>query len=236
VTGFCFVLVGEGPNFGWLPKDVIKKTFAATTQNARMPHSTILKKHYRSPYPALNVHRRSEPVATDTVYSDTPAVDCGHTQAQIFVGTKSIVETDKQFVNTLEDNIRRRGAIYKLISDRAQVEIPTRVLDILRSLYIGDWQSEPHQQHQNPSEQRYQTVKRLSNTVIDRTGSPAYTWLIALMYICFLLNFMATPAHGWRTPMEKLTGSPVPRVVSHLRISWGCHWGHGILSVRRCHV
>jgi hypothetical protein len=146
------------PFFGWLPTEVIKNTFAVTTQYARMPMSTILKKRYKSPYPALNVHRRDEPVATNTVFSDTPAIDGGETCAQIFVGTKSFVtdvegmKTESQFVNTLEDNIRRRGAPNKLISDRAQVEISNKVKDILRNLHILDWQSEPHQQHQNPCE------------------------------------------------------------------------------------
>jgi hypothetical protein len=122
--------------------------------------STVLKKRYRSPNPALNVHRRDEPVATDTVDSDTPAIDGGQTAAQIFVGTKSLVtdvegmKTVKQFVNTLEDNIRRRGVPTKLISDRAQVEISNKVKDILRALCISDWQSEPHQRHQNPAEHR----------------------------------------------------------------------------------
>jgi hypothetical protein len=66
------------------------------------------------------------------------------------------MKSDKQFVNTLEDNIRRRGAPTKLISDRAQVEISAKVKDILHALCICDWQSEPHQQHQNPAERRYQ--------------------------------------------------------------------------------
>ena len=57
------------------------------------------------------------------------------------------MKSDKQFVNTLEDNIRQRGAMDKLLSDRAQVEISKKVLDILRALYIGDWQSEPHRQN-----------------------------------------------------------------------------------------
>jgi hypothetical protein len=33
------------------------------------------------------------------------------------------MSNDKQFINTLEDNIRYRGAMDKLISDRAQLEI-----------------------------------------------------------------------------------------------------------------
>ena len=79
------------PYFGWLPTDVVKETFARTTQYARMPMSTHLKKRFKSPYPALNVHRRNEPIATDTVYSDTPAIDGGETHAQLFVGTESLV-------------------------------------------------------------------------------------------------------------------------------------------------
>ena len=63
--------------FAWLPTETIKKTYELTTQYARLPMSIILKKRYMSPNPALNVHRRSEPVATDTIYSNTPAIDNG---------------------------------------------------------------------------------------------------------------------------------------------------------------
>ena len=37
----------------------------------------------------------------------------------------------KQFVNILEDNIRRRGAMDKLLSDSAKTEISKKVMDIL---------------------------------------------------------------------------------------------------------
>ena len=125
------------PRLSWLPVDAIKKTFEHTTQLARMPMSTILKKRYKSLNPALNVHSRDEPVATDTIYSDTPAIDCGITSAQLFVGTKTHtadvypIKSDKQFVNMLLDNITQRGAPTKLISDRAQVEISERVKQVL---------------------------------------------------------------------------------------------------------
>ena len=51
--------------------------------------------------------------------------------AQSFVGEDSLVSdlypmhSSKQFVNTLEDNIRFKGAMRKLISDYAQVVIST---------------------------------------------------------------------------------------------------------------
>ena len=213
------------PRFGWLPVDLIKRTFAVTTQFARIPASTVLKKHYKSPFPALNVHRRDEPVATDTVYSDTPAIDGGATSAQLFVGTESLLsdvygmKTDKQFVNTLEDNIRERGAPSKLVSDRAQVEISNKVLDILRALCISSWQSEPYQQHQNPAERRYQTIKTMANTILDRTGSPGYLWLLCLMYVCFLLNHTASAALAYATPLQRATGS-TPDISPLLRFTW----------------
>jgi hypothetical protein len=182
------------PHLGWLPIDAIKKMFEHTTQLARMPMSTILKKGYKSLNPALNVRHRDEPVATDTIYSDTPAIDCGVTSAQLFVGTKTHtadvypIKFDKQFVNTLLDNITQRGAPTKLISDRAKVEISESVKQVLLPLQITTWQSELHQHHQNPAERQYQNIKRLCNTILDHSGAPAYTWLLCLMYVCFLLN------------------------------------------------
>jgi hypothetical protein len=125
------------PHLGWLPIDAIKKMFKRTTQLARMPMSTILKKRYKSPNPALNVHPRDEPVATNTIYSDTPAIDCSVTSAQLFVGTKTHtadvypIKSDEQFVKKLLDNITQCGAPTKLISDRAQVEISEPVKQIL---------------------------------------------------------------------------------------------------------
>jgi hypothetical protein len=88
-------------------------------------------------------------------------------------------ENRKAFVNTLQDVIRRRGTPSKLVSNHAQVKIRGRVKDILSSLIIGNWKSEPHQQHQNPAERKSQDVKRMANTIMDRTGSLPQTWLLA---------------------------------------------------------
>ena len=55
----------------------------------------------------------------------------------------------------------------KLITDRAQSEISTKVKDILRHLVIGDWQSEPHHQHQNIAEKRFQDIKKMTNRLLD---------------------------------------------------------------------
>ena len=103
------------PNFGWAPLKTIKETFKSTTQYAiDLPDRVGMRLSLKSANPALNIPRRQEPIATDTVFSDTPAIDDGSICAQIFVGHHSLVidvygmKTDKEYVNTLEDNIRKR--------------------------------------------------------------------------------------------------------------------------------
>ena len=148
--------------------------------------SATLERHFRSPFPALNVQRRSEGLATDTVYSDVKDIEHGHQAAQFFCGHRSLVSdafgvtTDAQFLQTLQDVVRKRGAPTKLISDRAQAEVSKNVKDYLRWMAIDDWQSEPHRQNQNPAERRYQVIKRLANKLLDRTGATPELWLLAL--------------------------------------------------------
>ena len=113
-----------------------------------IPHTQdYIKKHFKSRNPVFNIPRRSEAVATDTIFSDTPAVDDGSTMAQFFCGHDTLVydaygiKSTKQFINTLSDNIRKRGAMDTLISDGGKHEISKRVTDLLRSLFIQDYQS-----------------------------------------------------------------------------------------------
>ena len=57
-------------------EDVIKRTFQATTQFARSGWIMgDIHKTYKAPFPAMNVLRRNEPVATDAVFADTLSYD-----------------------------------------------------------------------------------------------------------------------------------------------------------------
>jgi hypothetical protein len=142
------------PFFGWVSLENIQKTFMHTTQYARLPTGTKLKRAFKSTNPALNVTRRQEPAACDIVYSDIPAIDNGSIDAVLFVGTNTLV-TDvygmkaEQFVNTLNDNITNHGAPHNLSSDSAQVDICNKIQDILRTLCVSSWQIKTYQQHQN---------------------------------------------------------------------------------------
>ena len=117
------------------------------------------------------------------------------------------MQTEKQFGNTLQDNIRKRGAMDKLITDRAQSEISNKVKDILRHLVIGDWQSEAHHQHQNAAERRYQDIKKMTNRLLDWSGAPASLWLLALMHVCYITNHTANASIGYAIPLQVLEGS-----------------------------
>ena len=74
------------PFFAWMSVARIYKMFENTTQYMSMPSSTYFCKRYRSTNPAANIYRCQEVDATNTIFSDTPAVDGGKTSAQLFVG------------------------------------------------------------------------------------------------------------------------------------------------------
>ena len=171
-----------------------------------------MRKQFKSRFPAFNIPRRSEEVATDTIFSDTPAIDSGVTMAQIFVGKRTLVndvyplKSQKQFVNTLEDNIRFRGAMTKLTSDYAKVEISNKVKDILRMYHSSSWNSEPYHQNQNPAEGRYCTRKSLTNTIMNRSGAPADCWLLCMIHASYILNHLSCEALGGNVPLGMLYG------------------------------
>lgn len=96
-----------------------------------------------------------------------------------------------------------------LISDRAKVEISKKVKDVLRAYHIKDYQSEPHHQHQNFAESRYATVKCWVNTILNHTGAPSKLWFLCTVYVCYLLNRIASPALGNIPPLQALTGQTI---------------------------
>ena len=202
------------PFFAWTSPSSIKDTFNITTRHGTAPHTQdYIKKHFKSRNPVFNIPRCSEAVATDTIFSDTPAVDDGSTKAQFFCGRDTLVcdaygiKSTKQFINTLSDNIRKWGAIDTLISDGGKYEISKRVTDLLHSLFIQDYQSEPYHQHQNKAENRFGLAKRYTNTVMNTSGCPACCWLLCLQYICVVLNHLASPTLQGICPVQALQGT-----------------------------
>ena len=139
-------------------------------------------------------------------------MDSGVKQAQLFVGKESLVSdiypmmSGKQFVNTLEDNIHRCSAMDKLISELAKIQISHKVKNILRAYNINGWQSEPCHQNQTPAVWMYRTIKAWANTIMNRTGAPAYCWLLTLQYVCYILIHISTTPLVGQVPLQALYG------------------------------
>ena len=207
-----------------VPAETVRSTFDATTRHYRFIPSTNKLMTYKSPYPANNVYRRHELVYTDTVFSDVSAWGGIHA-AQVFAGKMSRYisvhgcKTDKDFARCLEDEIRKRGAMDKLGSDRAKAEISNKVLDILRTLFIQSWQTEPHYHHQNFAERMIGELKKFTNWVIDWSDAPPESWFAAFEYVAFVMNRTAKEQLNWRTPVEALNGQ-TPDISSLLHFTF----------------
>ena len=74
-----------------------------------VPTQDYLKKHFKNHNPVFNIPCQNEPITTDTVMSDTPAITDGSTMAQFFCGQDTLVcdlgvygiKDLKQFVDIL---------------------------------------------------------------------------------------------------------------------------------------
>jgi hypothetical protein len=107
-----------------------------------------LRKHFKSRFPAANVSRLNETVATETFFFDVPALDdgiMGHggtIMLQLYCGCDSQLtavfpmKTDREMAGTLEDFIRFHGAPNALFSDNAKAQIGRAVQEILRMYAI----------------------------------------------------------------------------------------------------
>ena len=206
------------PYFGWASAEKLKTMLDKTTQHYRGVIHYPFRKHYKSRFPAANVKRLNEWVATDTFFSDTPAKDDGipgHggcTMMQIFYGLTSgavygyPMKSEKQYPESLEDHIRKVGAPQGIFSDNAKAELYGRARDIQRMYCIDDAQSEPEYQHQNPAERKIQDVKRTMNNIMDRMGTPKGWWLLAAIFTLQL--FLVIPNANGEIPNTVVTGRP----------------------------
>ena len=190
----------QHPFLAWTSPSSIKDTFNVTTRHGTAPNTQdYIKHHFKPRNPVFSIPRCSEAVATDTIFSDTPAVDDGSTMAQFFCGHDTLVcdaygiKSTKQFINTLSDKIRKWGAMDTLISDGGKYDISKGVTDFLHSLSIQDYQSESYHQDQNKTENCFGPAKRYTNTVMNTSGCLACCWLLCLQYICVVLHHLASP-------------------------------------------
>ena len=88
----------------WLGQQkTIEKPFHKTTQWADSSTRYPIRNHSKSRFPAFNIPKHSEEVATDTILSDTPAIDSGVTMAQMLLEKElySLMSTSSNPKNNL---------------------------------------------------------------------------------------------------------------------------------------
>ena len=204
----------QRPFLAWTSPSSIKDTFNVTTRNGTAPNTQdYIKNHFKPRNLVSSIPRCSEDLATDTIFSDTPAVDDGSTMAQLFCGHDTLVcdaygiKSTKQFINTLSDNIRKRGAMDTLISDGGNYDISKGVTDLLHSLFIQDYQSESYHQDQTKTETCFGPAKHCTNTAMNTSGYLACCWLLCLQYILVILHHLASPTLQGIYPGQALQGT-----------------------------
>ena len=79
------------PYFAWQSTDIIEATFKNSTQYGFMPTSSNgnLLKRYKSPNPGANIPCLYDDLLTNSIYSNTPAINGGETVGQCFFGRRS---------------------------------------------------------------------------------------------------------------------------------------------------
>ena len=123
---------------GWKPIDVCKQTLKATTQYAKSTLCLPLHDHFKARFPALNCKRLNEIFATDTFFVSSKGLG-GYTCAQIYVGKVSILtkvfgmKSENEMKDTLQDFIRKWGALHSLLLDSAKSEVGNAVNTILHA-------------------------------------------------------------------------------------------------------
>ena len=97
------------PYFGLQSEQVIQDTYKVTSKfGGTIPHHDYLKKHFKSRNPVFSIPEGMSLLLQTHIFSDTPAINDGSTMAQFFVGKDTLVcdQSQKQFINTLYDNIK----------------------------------------------------------------------------------------------------------------------------------
>ena len=204
----------QRPFLAWTSPSSIKDTFNVTTRHGTAPNTQdYIKHHFKPRNPVFSIPRCSEDVATDTIFSDTPAVDDGSTMAQFFCGHDTLVcdaygiKSTKQFINTFSDNIRKWGAMDTLISDGGNYDISKGVTDFLHFLIIQDYQSESYHQDQNKTETCFGPAMQYTNTVMNTSSYLACCWLLCLQYVFVVLHHLVSPTLQGICPVQALQGT-----------------------------
>lgn len=143
-------------------------------------HCGMHYQYTRSPLPNDDVQRHNKPETTNNVYSNTPAFGGGQSCAQFLLPWIRHMSPSRECRWTIclvtHGWEPYQGAIDRLISDHAQAEISSKVIDVLWHFCIDDWQRLIFQ-HQNFAKCRFHDVKKKVNAILNPLGALPQVWL-----------------------------------------------------------
>ena len=112
-------------------------------------------------------------------------------------------------LETLEQFITDWGAPDCIRRDNSKMQNSDGWKKMERKMKIKSETSEPHNQQQNPAERRIQTIKRGTQEIMDRTGSPKFMWFECLTYYTAIMNMISLDRLGGKNAYEVAFGHSV---------------------------
>ena len=198
----------------YIPEESINKTLANTTQyylQVTEENQSNPQQHFRKRFKAIPDRRQHESVATDFVYFSKKSSQ-GHIGGQFFSGVKSKrwefypLQKENQNSQALLDYIRKLGPPHEIISDNAKSEVGNAWTNIMRDHMIKSRTSEPHNQHQNPSEAEWGRLGNMIKNVLRQSRAPVELCNWTAMYCCQINNHVSRRSLKYKTPMEISNG------------------------------
>ena len=144
----------------YAPEDVVRKTFAATTQlamNVEAENRMSGRRHYKPRFVFLREHRLNDTFHSDTFFPSIPS-NTGDTCSQLFLGKETDymkvypMRKESHSFQALQDFVRNIGIPKGLKTDNAATEVGHKWTNFCRETRIDTKFTEPHSPWQNYSE------------------------------------------------------------------------------------
>ena len=201
----------QRPFLAWTSPSSIKDTFNVTARHGTAPHTQdYIKKHFKSRNPVFSIPRCCEETPSSLTLLLLMMVQPWPNSSVVMILLSVMHMASNQPYNSSTPSLItsvKRGAMDTLISDGGKYEISKGVTDLLHSLFIQDYQSQPYHQDQNKDENCFGPAKPYTNTVMNTSGCRACCWLLCLQYICVVLHHLASPTLQGICPAPALQGT-----------------------------
>ena len=109
-----------------------------------------------------------------------------------------------------QDFVRNIGSPVTLLTDNAKTLIGKKWTKMSRDNTTKQHKIAPYNQQQNQSEGRLGKFKTRTLLVMRKSNAPLIFWFYCLQFVVDCMNHSSVKSLNWKTPMEKLHGTPPP--------------------------